>query len=68
MIQKVYYDKSDDLYELAKLQKKYEAFLACLADDLNEDERKNFEENIEEIQNKIRAQQEIVNGYDSIEN
>lgn len=62
--QKVEYDKSDDLFTLANLQRRYERMCQDLEVATTETEIQRIQENIAEIQVQIEEQQKIVDGYE----
>ena len=65
--QKVTYNKSDDLYTLASLQRKYERICTQVAETTNEDELSLLNAEKASLEAELNAQEEIVNGYDDAE-
>ena len=65
--QKVTYNKSDDLYTLASLQRKYERLCMQISQTTNEEELSMLNEEKASLEAELNAQEEVVNGYDDAE-
>lgn len=65
--QKVTYNKSDDLYTLASLQRKYERLCTQISQTTNEEELSMLNEEKASLEIELNAQEEVVNGYDAEE-
>ena len=65
--QKVTYNKSDDLYTLARLQRKYERLCTQISQTTNEEELSMLNEEKASLEVELNAQEEVVNGYDAEE-
>ena len=65
--QKVTYNKSDDLYTLASLQRKYERLCTQISQTTNEEELSMLNEEKASLEVELNAQEEVVNGYDAEE-
>ena len=63
-MQKVIYDKSDDLFKLANLQRQYEVICARIADCTSETELLNYEIEKTRLEAEIKTQTEFVEGYE----
>lgn len=65
--QKVTYNKSDDLFTLANLQKKYERLCTQIAESTDEENKVFLNSEKEEVEAQILAQEELIKGYDTEE-
>ncbi len=64
-VQKVTYDKSDDLYALANLQRQYERICRQIENSTDEALVKNLQEEKEKLEAKISAMENNIAGYDN---
>ncbi|MBO5408349.1 MAG: hypothetical protein J6A61_02960 [Clostridia bacterium] len=67
IVRPAYYNKSDDLYTLASLQRKYERICVQIAETTNEDELSLLNAEKASLEAELNAQEEVVNGYDDAE-
>lgn len=65
--QKVTYNKSDDIFTLANLQKRYEKLCTQISESTDENERVLLNDEKASVEAQIVAQEELINGYDTEE-
>lgn len=65
--QKVTYNKSDDLYTLASLQRKFERICTQISQTTDEEELSLLNAEKASLEAELNTQEEIVNGYDDAE-
>lgn len=61
--QRVYYDKSDDLFTLANLQRNYENICAQLDDCQDSDRRERLAREKTRLESELEAQETLISGY-----
>lgn len=61
--QRVYYDKSDDLFTLANLQRNYENICTQLDDCQDSDRKERLAREKTRLESELEAQETLISGY-----